>query len=808
MKISYNWLKTLLPVQLSAEEVAALLTDSGLEVESVENYESIPGGLKGLIAGEVLECTKHPDADRLSLTKVDVGNGNPLSIVCGAPNVQAGQKVIVAMVGTKLFPVTGEPFEIKKSKIRGALSEGMLCAEDEIGIGVGHAGIYVLPQDTPVGKPISEYFKIENDSVFEIGLTPNRSDAASHLGVARDLQAILNSKNKDSQIQIIENGYQELPESSNINKIEIEVTNHEDCPRYSGIIISGIEVKESPDWLKTRIKSIGLRTINNIVDITNFVMHELGQPLHAFDLEKIEGKKIIVRRATKGEKFKTLDEIERTLHEEDLMICDAVKPMCIAGVFGGLHSGVSANTNSIFIESAYFNPAAVRKSSKRHGLKTDASFRFERGADPDSTSKALVRAANLILEIAGGTLSMGLKDIYPNILEPFKVAFSYNNCNNLIGKEIDKSIIKSIIQNLGIQIEKEGADGLLLKVPCFKSDVTREADVIEEVLRIYGYNNVESAKNIHYSTGTNTNNETVLFERRVAETLMGCGYHEMMGLSLSSDRNYSNIDHLVKVINPLSSDLNVLRAEMLYGGLEAIAYNINRKSSDLRFFEIGRTYQINPDSEFKYAEQKHIALFLTGEVYPENAYGLKMKTDLSVLKAALQTLFLKCGVNAYKVSESNHECFEYGLDFSLNGKIIAEAGLVKKMICKKSDVNQAVYYAKINWELLLKAFKKRHIEFSEISKFPAVRRDLALLLNSSVKYNSIEEIAFASEKKLLKEVNLFDIYSDAKLGDKKSYALSFVLQDDQATLTDKQIDGVMDKLLKNFKEKLGAELRQ
>ncbi|HRH10718.1 MAG TPA: phenylalanine--tRNA ligase subunit beta [Bacteroidia bacterium] len=807
MKISYNWLKTLLPVDLSAIEAADLLTASGLEVESIETFESILGGLKGLVVGEVIECVKHPDADRLRLTKVQVGTGEALSIVCGAPNVAVGQKVIVALVGTKLFPLTGEPFEIKKSKIRGAASEGMICAEDEIGIGKSHDGIIVLPSDTEVGSPASSVFNIENDSVLEIGLTPNRSDAASHLGTARDLMTILNSRDPELKLSILENGFQSLPDSTKLNKVNVEVTDTTSCPRYSGIVISGIEVKESPDWLKNRLTAIGSRPINNIVDITNFVMHELGQPLHAFDLEKIKGKKVIVRKAKDGENFKTLDGIDRKLNKEDLVICNETEPMCLAGVFGGMESGVSENTKAIFLESAYFDPASIRKSSKRHALKTDSSFRFERGCDPDMTLKALTRAANLIFELAGGVLSMEVVDLYPEKLEPYKVAFSYNNCNELIGKEIEKERIKNILHNLGISIESEGADGLLLSVPRYKTDVTREADVIEEIMRIYGYNNVEAGKSIHYSAMTSTDDSPTLLERRVSAVLTGFGFTEMMGLSLTAETNYSNPEQLVKVVNPLSADLNVLRADLLYSGLQAIAYNINRKNNDLKLFEFGTSYFLDSTNDFGYGERKHISLFATGRAVPENPYGMNAKTDLSFLKAALLGIFDQCGIENIKTGDSTRSEFDFGLSFTLNGKILAEAGSMKSSVLKKDGITQAVFYADIDRNALTKAFKKRHIEYAEVSKFPAVRRDLALLLNAQVKYSEVEELAYASEKKLLKEVKLFDIYSDEKLGGKKSYAVSFLLQDQEATLTDKQIDSVMEKLLKNFKEKLGAELR-
>ncbi len=807
MKISNNWLKTLSNIEISAEETAEKLTASGLEVEGMEIFESIQGGLKGLVVGHVVECGKHPDADRLSLTKVDVGSGELLSIVCGAPNVAVNQKVIVATVGTKLYPSEGEPFEIKKSKIRGAVSEGMLCAEDEIGLGKSHAGIMVLPENTIIGTPAAEYFKIENDAVFEIGLTPNRSDAASHLGVARDLVAILNSHNNTHSYQTDIKGLHELPEPTGTHDISIEILNPDACKRYSGLVISGVTVTESPDWLKNRLKAIGLRPINNIVDITNFVLQELGQPLHAFDLEKIKGQKIIVKTASEGEKFKTLDEVERSLKSNDLMICNASESICLAGIFGGMESGVTEKTTAIFLESAYFDPGFIRRSAKQHGLKTDASFRFERGTDPAMTVTALVRAANLIFEIAGGNLSMGVKDIYPEKLLPYKVGFSYSNCTELIGKEIDRGIIKNIILNLGIEIENEGSDGLLLLVPRYKTDVTREADVIEEVMRIYGYNHVEVSKSISYTANNEPKNFDVALENRAGSLLEGFGFNEIMSLSLTRESYYSENENLVKVVNPLSNDLNVLRADMIYSGLEAIAYNINRKSSDLRFFEVGKTYQLDASGEAKYNEQKHLTLFVTGNAFEENPYKLDQKADFSFLKSAVVNLLAKCGVRNYKSTESTYPNFDFGLTYLVNTKPLLELGSVSKNTLKKFGISQAVYYASINWAVLVKEFSKQKIEFEEIIKFPSVRRDLALLIDKSVNYKQIEELAYSTERKLLTEVNLFDIYEDKKLGNKKSYAVSFTLLNKEATLTDKQIDSVMEKLINSYKEKLGAELR-
>ena len=807
MKISINWLKTIINTDSPANEIADLLTAAGLEVEGMETVESIKGGLKGLVVGHVLECVKHPEADRLSLTKVDVGTGEPLSIVCGAPNVANNQKVIVATVGTKLFPSQGDPLEIKKSKIRGAVSEGMICAEDEIGLGKSHAGIMILPEDTKVGMPAAEYFKLESDVVLEIGLTPNRSDAASHLGVARDLVAILNTSKNTTDFKLNIQGLNPLPDASNVRTVSIAIENNEACKRYSGIVISGITVKDSPDWLQNRLKAIGLRPINNIVDITNFVLHELGQPLHAFDVEKITGQKIIVKTANEGVKFITLDGIDRELKANDLMIYNGQDPMCIAGVFGGLESGVTEKTISVFLESAFFSADFVRRTSKHHNLKTDASFRFERGTDPEMTINALIRAANLIFEIAGGILSMGIVDVYPEKLEPYKVAFSYSNCTELIGKEIDKNIIKNIIQQLGIDIESEGSDGLLLHVPRFKTDVTREADVIEEVMRIYGYNYVEVSKSISYTAFNENKNMDAALENKVGGLLEGFGFNEIMGLSLTKQSHYPSESVQVNIVNPLSNDLNVLRTDLLYGGLEALAYNMNRKNADLKFFEIGRTYTPIAGETFNYKEQKHLSIFVTGSLFPENPYHLNQKAEFSYLKSVVNNLLHKCGITTHKSIESNYTNFDFGLSYQLNSKPLAELGSVSKTQLKKIDISQPVFYACINWEILVKAFSKQHIQFEELNKFPSVRRDLALLIDKSIKYQQIEELALNTEKKFLKEVNLFDVYEGEKLGNKKSYAVSFTLVNNEATLTEKQIEGVMEKLISNYKEKLGAELR-
>ena len=804
MKISYNWLKTLIKITLPAEETAALLTSSGLEVEGIAKFETVRGGLQGLVVGHVLECMKHPGADRLSLTKVDTGNGQPLSIVCGAPNVAAGQKVVVAPVGTVLFPASGEPFEIKKSKIRGELSEGMICAEDEIGLGTGHDGILVLPEDAMTGTSAAEYFNIESDTIFEIGLTPNRSDAASHLGIARDLAAVLNGADHPGSYSVNVIHPSSLPPATGKEKISISISDSHACQRYSGLLMSGVKIAESPQWLKNRLLSIGLKPINNVVDITNFVLHETGQPLHAFDAAKIAGKEIIVRKASEGESFTTLDGNKRELRVNDLMICDKNKPLCIAGVFGGLDSGVSVSTTSVFLESAYFDPSTVRSTARYHGLKTDASFRFERGTDPEMTIPALMRAASLILEIAGGEISMDLADEYPVKLTPYKVAFSYFNCTDLIGKEIERHTIKNIILNQGIAIETEGSDGLLLLVPRYKSDVTREVDVIEDVMRIYGYDHVEPGRHISYTPVNEEKNYLQLAESRVQDTLQGFGFSEIMGLSLTRESYYSDSGELVKLVNPLSADHAVLRADMLFSGLEALHYNINRKNADLRLFEIGRTYHRR---EGKYKEEQFLSVFLTGRLFHKNPYGLNQLADLAFLKSAVVNVMERCGIVKLKMEETNQPHLDYGLQIISGKREIAEIGAVSAAVLKQMDIAQEVFYGRVRMEELAKALKQQQPVFDEISRFPSVKRDLALLLEKSVSYQQIEDLAYQTERKLLTEVNLFDIYEGEKLGNKRSYAVSFTLMNPEATLTDKQIESVMDRLITGYKEKLGAELR-
>lgn len=807
MKISYNWLKTIIPVKLNPEEVGKLLTDCGLEVEGIEEYSAVKGNLEGVIVGQVIKKEKHPDADRLNLTEINIGTGENLKIVCGAANVAEGQKVLVATVGCTLYPTNGEPLQIKKSKIRGAISEGMICAEDELGIGASHDGIMVLPNETPVGIPASQYFNFEKDYIFEIGLTPNRGDAASHYGVAIDLAAVLAIHRPQESVSVKLPGNFTLPASSNVLNFTIEVQDTVRCPRYSGLTISGIKVAPSPKWLADRITSIGLRPINNIVDITNFVLHETGQPLHAFDAFKIKGKKVIVRTALPGEKMITLDDEERNLHQEDLLICDEQSPMCIAGVFGGKHSGVSDETQAIFLESAFFSADSIRKTSKRHALKTDASFRFERGTDPELTVKALMRATELILEIAGGQVSSNLIDLYPKKAEPVKVAFSYQKCYDLIGKEIEKSVIKTILNHIGIEIDKEGTDALVLSIPSRKSDVTRPADVIEEIMRIYGYNSIEPSAKISFTPPAQLNTQHDDTDNRIAALLTSNGFIEIMSTSLSKEKYAADKTDVITLVNPLSSDLNIMRQSMLYSGLEAISYNQNRKASDLKLFEFGRTYAKQQSPEFPYTEEKHLTVFVTGNKFPENHYGMNEKTSFYYLKGLVQSVFDYLNISGITISEEGGENYTYGLKFYKGKKLLCEAGLVNKSLCKLTDCSGEIFAADFMLSNVYRTVNSKII-YNEVSKFPEVRRDLALVLDKNKRYSELVEVAYATERKLLKDMNLFDVYEGNKIAsDKKSYAVSFTLQDKEATLTDKQIEHTMDKLLKAFREKLSADLR-
>ncbi|HXB41674.1 MAG TPA: phenylalanine--tRNA ligase subunit beta [Bacteroidia bacterium] len=807
MKISHNWLKTLINIDsYSAEQIAVALTNCGLEVESTEKFEQVKGMLQGVVVGHVLEKIKHPNADKLSLTKVDVGNNNILSIVCGAPNVDEGQKVLVAMVGSILHTTNGEVIEIKKSKIRGEGSEGMICAEDEIGLGENHDGIKILPNEAPVGKPAAEYLNLYTDTIFEVGLTPNRGDAASHYGVARDLAAVINCKNNNTETEARLVGIQDLPEASGVLSIDVKVEDAEACPRYCGVTISGIKVDESPEWLKNNLKAIGLRPINNIVDITNFVLHETGQPLHAFEAFAIEGKQIIVRKAKQDEHFVTLDSVERKLNVHDLVIANVKEAMCIAGVFGGLHSGVNEKTTAIFLESAYFNPTSVRKTSRHLGIKTDSSFRFERGADPEMTVNALKRAAHLIMQLAGGQTSSALTDIYTKKLEPVKVGFSFGNCDKICGKEIDRTIIKNIIKSTGIEIVTEGADGLLLHVPRFKYDVTREIDVIEEVMRIYGLNNIPSSEKISFSVPVSNKNNVVRVDKELNQLLSHLGFCEMMATSLTKGHYMEGQEDAVPVMNPLSADISVLRNSMIYGMLEAVNYNINRKNEDLKLYEFGRSYHKQSAGDFAFTERKTLALIISGNKHAASYHIKTNEANFYTLKAFAESILSRLGID-FNFTHAEHAHLSGAIQYTSDKKILASLGLVNHSLLKTFDIGKPVYYAEFYLDALYKlAFKP--VIYNEPAKFPAVKRDLALLLDKAVTYAQLEKTAFETERKLLKEVNLFDVYEGDKIPKgKKSYALSFTLLNPEATLTDKQIEGSMEKLLKAFEKEFSASIR-
>lgn len=814
MKISLNWLKQYLDIPLPADEVAELLTNCGLEVEGIEKFQSVKGGLEGLVIGEVRTCERHSNADKLSVTTVDVGSLLMPHIVCGAPNVATGQKVVVALPGAFLYPTTGEPFEIKKSKIRGEVSEGMICAEDEIGLGKSHEGIIVLPSDAKIGTPAKEYFKIEEDVIFEIGLTPNRADAASHIGVARDLYAVLRA-NKGGEASKLENptsNLQRLTAGFKVDnhnlKIDVEVVDTDACPRYSGITISNVEVKDSPQWLKNKLLAIGVNPINNIVDITNYVLHEVGQPLHAFDADEIKGKKVIVRKAKTGEKFITLDTVERTLTEADLMICDATNAMCIAGVFGGIKSGISAKTKDTFIESAYFNPATIRKTSKHHGLKTDASFRFERGADPEATIYALKRAAILIKEIAGGEISSDIVDVYPNKIVPVHVEYNLDRAAAFIGKTIDSKEVKNILDALNIKINSESGNSLNLEVPSYKPDVTREADVIEEVLRIYGYNKIEEPGKHAASLSYFPKTDAEKIQDRVGDYLTGNGFFEILTNSLTKQVADGKEAGQVRIMNPLSQDLSAMRQSLLNSGLEAIQYNRNRKHADLKLFEFGKTYYSTSKG---FEEKEHLALFVTGKKFEDSWNSDKSNTSFFFLKTFVLNILAKAGVDAESLQERvfEDESCSYGLSLSQNEKSVVQFGAVNKTYLKSYDIAGDVFYADIDWAFLLKLASRNKVEFRELSKFPQVRRDLSMMIGTEVNYSKIKEIAYKTERNLLKEINLFDVYEGDKIeAGKKSYAITFILRDDKQTLTDKQIDKVMNRLMDAFEREAGAIIRK
>lgn len=808
MKISYNWLQQFLQIDWDAAKTGELLTDLGLEVEGIETKESIKGSLKGIVVGKVLTCVQHPNADRLKVTTVDLGDGNPVQIVCGAPNVAAGQKVPVATIGTLLYDDKGESFKIKKGKIRGEESHGMICAEDELGLGSSHEGILVLDEDVKEGTLGADVFNVETDHVFEIGLTPNRSDAMSHYGVARDLRAGLIQQ--DNKLELISPSVSNFHVDERTLRFDVEVEDKDLVPRYCGITITDVTVKDSPEWIQNRLKSIGLTPKNNIVDITNYVLHELGQPLHAFDAQKIKGNKVIVKTLEAGTKFTTLDEVERTLSADDIMICDADEnPLCIGGVFGGLHSGVTEHTNSIFLESAYFNPVSVRKTAKRHALNTDASFRFERGIDINITEYALKRAALLIEEYAGGKLASDISDFYPVKLEDFQVFLSYENAYRLIGQEIPKETIKNILASLEIKINSETEGGLGLTIPSYRTDVQREADIIEEILRVYGYNNIEFSHKLNTSISFDSNKETKI-ENVVAELLSALGFNETMANSLTKADYTKLSDNIneeanVAMLNPLSNDLGVLRQSLLFSGLESISYNLNRKNNALKFYEFGKTYHKYSE---KYQEDKHLTLFVTGNRTKDSWNANVAQSDFFYLKGVLTSVLERLGINKLKSTPSKNDVFSEGLSFSLGKIKLADFGVVKRSILKEFGIKQEVLFADLNWENILKLASKKSVKVSELSKFPSVKRDLALLLNNKTEFKEVYNLAFQSERKLLKEVDLFDVYEGDKLPEgKKSYAVSFVLQDENKTLEDKQIDKIMQKLQASFEKNLEAVLR-
>ncbi|WP_191859958.1 phenylalanine--tRNA ligase subunit beta [Hanstruepera ponticola] len=808
MKISLNWIKQFIKTDWNTEQISELLTDLGLEVEGVTPFQSIKGALEGIVVGEVLTCEQHTNADRLKVTTVNIGTDETLQIVCGAPNVAAGQKVLVATIGTTLYTAEGEAWKIKKGKIRGEESHGMICAEDELGLGTSHDGILVLDSKTKVGTLGSELYDVENDTVYEIGLTPNRADAMSHYGVARDLKAGL--LQKDINLELITPSVSAFHVDNRALKIDVEVKNKNLAPRYCGVTISGLKVGESPAWIQNRLKAIGLVPINNVVDITNYVLHELGQPLHAFDAAKITGNKIEVKTLKAGTKFTTLDGVERELHEDDLMICNAENPMCIAGVFGGLDSGVTEETTSIFLESAYFDPVSIRKTAKRHALNTDASFRFERGIDPNITEYALKRAALLIEELTGGEITSDIVDIYPNKIEDFQVRLSFENAKKLIGEEIPREVIKRILMSLDIKINNVTETGLGLTVPSFRNDVQREADVIEEILRVYGYNNINTTEKLNASISNTSRFEDYKLQNIVGNQLASQGFYETMTNSLTTPEYVSldadlNPEHNVEMLNPLSNDLSVLRQSMLFSGLESVRHNINRKRDNLKLFEFGKTYHTYQD---KREEPKHLALFVTGNRQTERWNTPVQPSDFYYLKGTVESLISRLGILNIKAAPITSNVFSEGLKLSQKKMVLVEFGLVKKSILKHFGISQNVLFANINWDNMVTLAKTNNVTFKSIPKYPEVRRDFALLLDDSVSFAEIDAIANQTEKNLLKDVNLFDVYEGKNLpAGKKSYAVSFTLQDENKTLTDKQIDKIMNKLQANFEKQLGAELR-
>ena len=837
MNISYNWLKEYVDFDLTPNEVAEALTSIGLEVGSVEEIQTIKGGLEGIVIGEVLTCEPHPNSDHMHVTTVNLGSGEPVQIVCGAPNVAAGQKVVVATLGTKLYDGE-ECFTIKKSKLRGVESNGMICAEDEIGIGHDHAGIIVLPDSAVPGTPAAKYYDIKSEYVIEVDITPNRADACSHYGVARDLYAYLVQHGYKTAIH--RPSVEEFKVDNHERVIPVEVKNEEACPRYAGVTVKGVTVKESPDWLKDKLNLIGLHPINNIVDITNYILHAYGQPLHCFDADKIKGGKIVVRTLPEGTPFVTLDGVERKLSERDLMICNAEEPMCIGGVFGGLESGTTEETKNVFLESAYFNPTWIRKSARRHGLQTDASFRFERGIDPNGTLYALKQAALLVKELAGGTISMEITDSNPHPADDFEVELKYAYVDSLIGKHIPAETVKSIVLSLEMQIKDEDAEGLRLLVPPYRVDVQRPCDVVEDILRIYGYNNVEIPSSLKSSLQVKgAVDQSQKMQNLVGEQLVGCGFNEILNNSLTKSAYYDGLEtykseNCVRIMNPLSNDLNVLRQTLLFGGLESIARNANRKNADLRFFEFGNCYYFKEENRRElapvvptcvpgiskpdvkavlsaYSEDFHLGLWLTGKSFQKTWAHADQDASFFELKAYVENIFARLGLDVRTLicKTMKSDIFSQALSYETRaGKCIAQVGIVAKKILKQFDIAGDVFFADIQWTRLMKAVKSVHTSYTELSNYPAVKRDLALLLDKSVPFADIERIAYDTERRLLRDVVLFDVYEGKNLEPgKKSYAVSFILQDENQTLTDKQIEKTMERLIHNFQQQLGATLR-
>ena len=820
MEISYKWLKEYVDFDLTPQETADALTSCGLEVDALEEVQTIKGGLKGLYVGKVLTCEMHPNSDHLHITTVDLGKGEPQQIVCGAPNVAAGQKVIVADLGCVLYDGDKE-FVIKKSKLRGVESNGMICAEDEIGVGTSHDGIIVLPEDAPVGQPAAEYYHLESDWVIEIDITANRSDALSHWGVARDLYAWLKRNGHNTSLHRPD--CSEFTVDNTDLPIDVEIENTEACKRYACVSITGCEVKESPEWLQDKLKVIGLRPINNIVDITNYVMMAYGQPMHCFDADMVKGHKIVVRTQPEGTKFVTLDGEEHTLGEHDLSICNAEEPMCIAGIFGGKGSGTYDTTTNVVLESAYFHPTWIRKSARRHGLSTDASYRFERGIDPNGIIYALKQAAILCKQLAGGKVSMEIKDVYPAPIADARVQLDYEYVDRLIGKKIGNDMIRSIVESLEMKVVSETEAGLELDVPAYRVDVQRPCDVVEDILRIYGYNNVEIPTQLKSSlTILGDEDKAYHHQNVISEQLVGCGFREILNNSLTKTAYYTELNHYteettVKVMNPLSSDLGVMRQTLLFGGLESICRNINHKMPNLRFFEFGNCYHFSPEKKNDedpikaYTEEMHLGLWLTGKRVEGSWAHADEQSSFYELKAYVMNIFTRLGVNPGIVVAEKSDNNVFGKAIALkarSGKVLCEMGTVSHKLLKKVDIDQDVFYADINWNNLMRAIKKNETLYHDISKFPSVSRDLALLIDKSVEFEQIEQIARQTEKKLLKSVELFDVYEGKNLPEgKKSYAVNFILQDETKTLNDKQIESIMTKLINNLKQKLGAELR-